>query len=168
MKRIFFSLIFFCAITTQKIHTTIGTQKKIKGSSNYATILLMNEKSEVLLLHRKGTAFGDGLYSLPGGKIEDGETALEAAVREAKEEVGIDVTDLDFIHVVDRRGADEEFFIFTFKVKAFQGEPKNCETHKCDYMSWVALTELPDNIIPGHRQAIILSQQNNGYSLHGY
>ncbi len=168
MKRIFFVLILFCAITKQKIYTAIGSQKKIKGNSNYATILLMNEKSEVLLLHRKGTAFGDGLYSLPGGMIEDGETALEAAVREAKEEIGIDATDLDFIHVVDRRGADTEFFIFFFKVNVFQGEPKNCETHKCDYMSWIALTELPDNIIPGHRQAIILSQQHNSYSLNGY
>lgn len=42
---------------------------------------------EVLLVQR-GNAFGHGFWSLPGGRIESGESALEAAARELMEETG--------------------------------------------------------------------------------
>lgn len=42
-----------------------------------------------LLLIRKKTGLGAGKINMPGGRIEPGETALEAVVRECREEVGI-------------------------------------------------------------------------------
>ena len=44
------------------------------------------------LLVREGKPSARGRFSLPGGKPEVGETLIEAAVREAKEESGFDVT----------------------------------------------------------------------------
>lgn len=52
-------------------------------------------RDEVLLVQR-GKAFGRGFWSLPGGRIEPGETAVEAAVRELLEETGI-TAQLDYL-----------------------------------------------------------------------
>lgn len=51
------------------------------------------KKNKVLLIHKK-TGLGAGLINAPGGRIEPGETPMEAAVRETDEEVGLKVTDL--------------------------------------------------------------------------
>ena len=142
--------------------------KKPKGAMSYSTLLLINEKHEVLLLRRIGTSFANGMYSLPGGKIESGETAVAAAIREAREEVGISIDMLEFVHVVDRQGTETEFYIFTFKPITWQGEPCNSETDKCDDIAWFAVDKLPENMIAAHRQAIELSQQGIMYSQHGW
>ena len=44
-----------------------------------------------LLLIRRGREPAAGLWSLPGGRIEPGESAAEAAAREVREETGLDV-----------------------------------------------------------------------------
>ncbi|HEX4654196.1 MAG TPA: NUDIX domain-containing protein [Mycobacteriales bacterium] len=44
-----------------------------------------------LLLIRRGRPPAAGLWSLPGGRIEPGETAAEAAAREVREETGLEV-----------------------------------------------------------------------------
>ena len=44
-----------------------------------------------LLLVRRGQAPSAGLWSVPGGRVEPGESAAEAAVREVREETGLDV-----------------------------------------------------------------------------
>lgn len=55
-----------------------------------AYVLLFDERGEnVLLVKNKGT--GASYYTLPGGAVEQGETLEEAAIREVKEETGLDV-----------------------------------------------------------------------------
>ena len=46
-------------------------------------------KDNQLLLIRKKRGLGAGKINAPGGKLEPGETALEAAIRETREEVGV-------------------------------------------------------------------------------
>lgn len=154
-----------------QFHTSIpelnARDKKPKGVVSYSILLIMNEKSEVLLLRRKN-GFGAGLYSLPGGKIESGETALEAAKREAKEEIGIHVEGLALVHVVDRQNAETEFYVFVFKPRMWSGGPINCEPNKCDDIGWFNVSNLPENILPAHRQAIELNQKGIAYSEHGW
>lgn len=145
-----------------------GKIKKKRGADSYSTIFLLNDKQELLLIRRKGTTFADGLYSMPGGKIEAGESALIAAQREAIEEIGITVDDLILVHVIDREGPETGFYIFVFKPQVVHGEPINNEPHKCDDIRWFPLNQIPTNIIPAHRQAIELIQQGVYYGAHGY
>ena len=51
-----------------------------------------DDEARLVLIERAGGDYPHaGQISLPGGAIEDGETAVEAALREAREEVGLDV-----------------------------------------------------------------------------
>ena len=53
--------------------------------------LIIIRSGEVLLLHRSGTGFLDGMWCLPTGKVDPNESPRQAAIREAKEEVGIEI-----------------------------------------------------------------------------
>lgn len=51
----------------------------------------MRDEAGRILLVRRGHAPSQGLWSVPGGRIEPGETAEQAAAREVREETGLDV-----------------------------------------------------------------------------
>tara|TARA_R110002020_G_scaffold50991_2_gene144544 strand:- start:152 stop:553 length:402 start_codon:yes stop_codon:yes gene_type:complete len=73
------------------------------------------------------------LYDLPGGHRERGETAAEAGIRETKEEVGLDISD------VEELGSTERKDFFT--TQKFSGEIKLQEEEVSDYL-WVAVEEI--------------------------
>ncbi len=58
-------------------------------------------KDDRILLIRRGQAPRKGMWSLPGGRQERGETVNEAAIREIREETGVAIHVLDVAAVVD-------------------------------------------------------------------
>lgn len=110
---------------------------------------------QLLLLRRFNTGFRDGEYSVPAGHLDGGETVMQAAIREAKEETGVNLeeTDLTFSTVMHRIEDDErvDFFVLPHK---WQGEPFNAEPDKCDDLRWVDVHQLPANTVPYVRQAL--------------
>jgi mutator protein MutT len=163
------ALATLCASLVAHSASNVGARiKKPKGSVSFSAIIMTNEHDQILLLRRKNASFGDGQYALPGGKIESGETALEAARRELAEEVCVGAEQLALAHVVNRQGPETEFYVFIFKALAWTGLPINGEPDKCDDMRWFALEALPENIIDAHRQAIELSGKGVVYSEHGW
>ena len=58
-------------------------------------------KDDQVLLIRRGTQPRLGEWSLPGGRIEPGERAVDAALRELKEETGVDAVITGLVDVVD-------------------------------------------------------------------
>jgi 8-oxo-dGTP diphosphatase len=117
--------------------------------------LLFFRGNQILLLRRFNTGFEDGNYSVPAGHLEGGETVRMAAAREALEEIGvhIDLNDLDFATVMQRKSDDERVDFFVY-IKAWQGEPFNAEPERCDELRWCNLDALPENTIPYVRKAI--------------
>ena len=91
-----------------------------------------------------------GTWELPGGRVDIGETAVEAAVRETAEEAGITVLVTGFVglfsdpgHVV--RSPDGEVrqqFAVLLRARALGGIPRG-DLHETSEAAWVALADLP-------------------------
>lgn len=64
-------------------------------------------RGDEVLLIKRGKPPYKGEWSIPGGKIEHGETASEAALRELREETGVTAKIAGLIDVVDSIGARE-------------------------------------------------------------
>ena len=52
--------------------------------------LFIEHENRILLLHRQKTKLQGNLWGIPGGKLDKGETPLQAVLREIKEETGYD------------------------------------------------------------------------------
>ena len=110
--------------------------------------------NRVLLLRRCNTGYKDGKYSLVAGHLNGGERVKEAAVREAREEVGVEIEpqDLDVVGVMHRLSDDERIDFF-LAAKAWSGRISNAEPDKCDHLAWFDIENLPDDVIPYVRRA---------------
>lgn len=117
-------------------------------------IFLLRENS-VLLLRRANTGYEDGNYSVVAGHLDSGESVTQAAVREAKEEVGVDLrpADLRAVGVMHRVSNEERIDFFLSAIK-WAGTVSNREPDKCSELRWCALDALPENTIPYIRAAL--------------
>lgn len=109
---------------------------------------------QVLLQLREGTGYMDGYWAAAtAGHVEKGESVFEAAVREAREELGVelDTGDLTPLCAMHRTGNGEpvdERVDYFFAVTTWVGDPMIMEAAKCADLRWFALDELPDLVVP--------------------
>ncbi|WP_153161171.1 NUDIX domain-containing protein [Zoogloea sp. 1C4] len=117
--------------------------------------VLLERDGLVLLMRRAGTGFFDGLYSLPGGHVEEGESLRTTAVREMREELGIELAEsaLSVVGVVHRR-SDTNRIDFFLRASVWQGEPVIAEPDRCDDLRWCAPDALPEATVPYIRDAL--------------
>jgi 8-oxo-dGTP diphosphatase len=116
-----------------------------------AAFVLFRRGDTVAFVLRKNTDWMNNYYGLIAGKVERDETCLAAAIREAKEESGIDLTPDQLAHVltVHRKSEDGTYWIdVLFEAKSWQGEPFNAEPHKHSQLDWLDPDNLPENTIP--------------------
>lgn len=71
---------------------------------------VVRDDRDRLLLIRRGREPGLGLWSLPGGRVEPGESARAAVVREVEEETGLRVVVTGLAGYLERPGPDEVVF----------------------------------------------------------
>ena len=97
----------------------------------------------------------DGSYSVVAGHLEGDETVLAAAIREAKEEAGIQLENgnVSIVGVMHRREDDERIDWF-LTASHWEGEITNKEPERCSELRWFELDALPSNIIPYVRKGI--------------
>ena len=96
-----------------------------------------------LLLIRRGQAPSRGRWSLPGGRVEPGETAEQAVVREFAEETGLTVEAAQFVGEVIRSGPDDTVYrIRDFLVTVIGGT--EVAGDDATAVAWVALSDLPN------------------------
>lgn len=117
--------------------------------------VVLERDGRILMMRRAGTGFFDGLYSLPGGHVEPGESLGAAGARELLEEVGVEVEPqaLAMLGVVHRR-SDTNRIDFFMRANAWRNEESIREPHKCDELSWCRIDSLPQNTVAYVRLAL--------------
>jgi 8-oxo-dGTP diphosphatase len=91
----------------------------MSSPANVASVALIH-KQQVLLIKRAYAPY-QHLWTLPGGRIEPGETIEQCAAREIKEELGLTVYGLHPV-LVQTLGKDKLFRLAVFATKGFEGE----------------------------------------------
>ena len=127
--------------------------------------LFLMDGGKILLQRRYNTGYEDGNFGVPSGHIDGNESIFEAGIREAKEEIGIDISKehLQFAGVFHRNKSDGERLDFFFAVENWQGDIVNKEPNKCDLLQWYTKEKLPENTIAYVRQAIELFEQGAAF-----
>ncbi len=118
-----------------------------------AHVFLVRDET-VLLARRADTGFEDGNYGPVGGHLEPGESVFAAAVRECREEVGVELepTALEVVGVTHYTSPTGDGIDFFLRATRWAGEPT--VTSECDDLRWCALDALPSNTIPFVRRAL--------------
>jgi 8-oxo-dGTP diphosphatase len=80
-------------------------------------------RGDEVLLIRRGKPPRQGQWSIPGGRMEMGETAAAAALRELAEETGVSGEILGLIDVVDHFGDDHQYVLIDYAAAWIAGEP---------------------------------------------
>jgi 8-oxo-dGTP diphosphatase len=92
-----------------------------------ATLVFVVKDGSVLLI-RKKRGLGAGKINAPGGRLEPGETPLEAAIRETREEVCITPLDLTHAGVNLFQFVDGySIHVHVFLARDYAGEPKETD-----------------------------------------
>lgn len=109
-----------------------------------AVMVLIQHEDKILLA--RSPHFPNGFYSAIAGFIDIGETAEEAAHREVKEELGIEITDLEYFGTQDWPFPDS--FMIAFRAKYLRGELQidNKEIVDAQWFSSENLPHLPSSV----------------------
>ena len=120
--------------------------------------------TEVLLQLRQGTPYMDGHWAAAAaGHVERGETAYDAAHREAAEELGVTDVALEFAFTMQRTQHAEpidERVDWFFTAWSWSGEPRVVEPDKAGEIRWCPLDRLPEPMVP--HEAYALAQLSSG------
>ncbi len=138
-----------------------GTEKSERLWVNVVvhTLIWDRTRTKLLLLERANTGYLDGCYTLPGGHLNKGESLLAAARREACEEVGLELLELEPCCVLPFRGGVN----MVFQSYTWSGKPVNAEPHRCSEVAWFIKDKLPDTAVPWLTKAIELHDTDAWY-----
>lgn len=113
---------------------------------------LFNARGKVLLSQRPPGKHMEGYWEFPGGKIEAGETPLEALARELDEEIGIEVKQARPLIRLRHAYPDRTVILDVYIVLGFGGRPRSCENQE---LAWVAPEDMPKwQLLPADRPIV--------------
>ena len=118
-------------------------------------------KKEILMML---ASYLGNMYDLPGGHLEPNEDLFDSMIREAKEELGIEIEreDMQIIHIYHHY--EKDLLKFVFKVKKFKNKIQNLEPEKCKELKWIEIENLPDNTLSGIRRELEYIKAKKSYS----
>lgn len=127
-------------------------------------IIIVKDGSVLLAQRAKSKTLAPGCWGTTGGHVELNETPAQAAIREAKEELGIDAGNLKFLACFDEQWRDGAHYVdVIFSGEILSGEPKINEPDKIDAIGWFPLSELPSPMFAPVEMALRNWKSNNHY-----
>ena len=102
-----------------------------------AFTVIFDRDRQVLLCHRRDF----DVWNLPGGGVEDNEAPWDAAVRETREEVGVDIEVVRLTGLYWKPERDE--LVFNFECRIVSGTPSTSD--EADRVGYFGIDELPAN-----------------------
>ncbi len=151
----------------------MSQDKKIGVKAGVGVMILKDNK--VLLGKRHddpkkadSALHGEGTWTMPGGKIDFGETLEEAAAREVIEETNIKINQdkLKFISLTNERVSDAHFVTVGFLSEEFEGKPKVMEPDEITEWRWFALDKLPEKMYFTSAKILKNYSENMVYNRH--
>ena len=118
-------------------------------------VLLVDAQGRVLLTLRKCSPEA-GCWSIVGGKVDFLENLEQCAVREAREEAGVEVELLRLLCVTDHALPNEgqHWVAPAYLGRIVSGEARNCEPDKTQEVKWFALGSVPKTLTMTAQNAI--------------
>jgi 8-oxo-dGTP diphosphatase len=112
-----------------------------------ARVAIERDGCILCVLHAKPDQ--EPFWCLPGGNVDDGETLMDAAVRELREEVGVDVATDGAILVIDGPEAGAVEVIFRGRIMSGDAaiSPESGDAYLAE-AAWIATAELPTTFRP--------------------
>ncbi|MEI7996254.1 MAG: Nudix family hydrolase [Methylococcaceae bacterium] len=118
--------------------------------------VIKNARGQILISLRDESLHQGGLWEFPGGKIESGESAVQALTREIEEELAITVITATPLITVKHQYPDLAVQLHVFLVNQFSGDAKSCEGQP---FKWVNPAELTNYAFPTANHPIITAAQ---------
>lgn len=155
---------FFYAIMYQSPHGD-----KMKQKANVNVYLVLHQDGRILLSKRQNTGYEDDKWSLVAGHCEAYESAKDALIREAQEEIGIQILphQLDVCHIMHRQTDRDNIDIF-MSCPQWTGDVINKEPNKCSDLQFFDTSRDPEGVIDYIKDALNYIQNNIFYSEHGW
>ncbi|MBI2129564.1 NUDIX domain-containing protein [Candidatus Woesearchaeota archaeon] len=117
-------------------------------------IIVRNNK--ILLMLRKNQSE----WSIPGGKVELNEKSGDTAVREIKEELGIDIKIKKFLTLTETFSNKMHWVSIVYIADILKGDPRIMEPEEHADVKWFSLDDLPENHFLPSKLAIEFYKKN--------
>ena len=114
-----------------------------------------NGGREILLQLRQNTGYMDGYWEVSaGGHVEAGESFTDTVIREAKEEIGIDILPEDLRLGTIIHFLEERYVIAYYRVTKYTGIPTVNDKDKVVELRWFPYNALPENLMPRDKEVL--------------
>lgn len=105
------------------------------------TVLCLIEDGSRVLLQDRVKADWKG-YTLPGGHVENGESFVDAVIREMKEETGLDIYEPKLVGVKQFPIEGGRYIVMLYKATKFSGEVVSSEEGRMEWVEYSRLSEI--------------------------